>query len=92
MSVCSKGAILVIESTVSPGTIDKYVKPIIKNNNFVLGEDINIVHAPERIIPGNMIYELKHNSRTLVLMILVSAIKSKNYIVLFAKEKLLLLT
>jgi len=65
MSVCSKGAILVIESTVSPGTIDKYVKPIIKNNNFVLGEDINIVHAPERIIPGNMIYELKHNSRTI---------------------------
>lgn len=65
MKVCPKGAIVVIESTVSPGTIDKYVKPVIEENGFVLGEDIHIVHAPERILPGNMIYELKHNSRTI---------------------------
>ena len=65
MKVCNKGAIVVIESTVSPGTIDKYVRPIIEENGFVLGEDINLVHAPERIIPGNMVYELKHNSRTI---------------------------
>lgn len=65
MAVCPKGAIVVIESTVSPGTIDRYVKPVIESKGFVLGEDINIVHAPERILPGNMIYELKHNSRTI---------------------------
>lgn len=65
MKVCPKGAILVIESTVSPGTIDKMVKPIIIENGFVIGKDINLVHAPERIIPGNMVYELKHNSRTI---------------------------
>ena len=65
MQVCPKGAIVVIESTVSPGTIDRYVKPVIEENGFVLGEDIHIVHAPERILPGNMIYELKHNSRTI---------------------------
>lgn len=65
MKVCPKGAIVVIESTVSPGTIDRYVKPVIEEKGFVLGEDINIVHAPERILPGNMIYELKHNSRTI---------------------------
>lgn len=64
-NVCHKGAILVIESTVSPGTIDKYVKPLIEECGFILGRDINLVHAPERIIPGNMIYELKHNSRTI---------------------------
>ncbi len=65
MEVCPKGAIVVIESTVSPGTIDRYVKPVIEEKGFILGEDINIVHAPERILPGNMIYELKHNSRTI---------------------------
>ena len=65
MKVCNKGAIVVIESTVSPGTIDKFVKPIIEGKGFKLGEDINLVHAPERIIPGNMVYELKHNSRTI---------------------------
>ena len=65
MNVCPKGATVVIESTVSPGTIDKFVRPIIEENGFVIGEDINLVHAPERIIPGNMVYELLHNSRTI---------------------------
>ena len=58
LSVCKEGSIVVIESTVSPGTIDKYIKPIINKN-------IHLVHAPERIIPGNMVYELQHNARTI---------------------------
>lgn len=65
MTVCPKGATIVIESTVSPGTIDKYVRPVIEQNGFVIGQDIHLVHAPERIIPGNMVYELLHNNRTI---------------------------
>ena len=65
MDVCPKGATVVIESTVSPGTIDKYVRPVIEANGFTIGEDLNLVHAPERIIPGNMVYELEYNSRTI---------------------------
>lgn len=65
MDVCPKGATVVIESTVSPGTIDKFVRPVIEQNGFEIGKDINLVHAPERIIPGNMIYELYHNNRTI---------------------------
>lgn len=65
MKVCPKGATVVIESTVSPGTIDKYVRPVIEENGFKIGEDIHLVHAPERIIPGNMVYELLHNNRTI---------------------------
>lgn len=65
MDVCNKGTIVIIESTISPGTIDKYVRPVIKESGFVIGQDIHIVHAPERIIPGNMIYELQHNPRTI---------------------------
>ena len=65
MKVCPKGATVVIESTVSPGTIDKYVRPVVERNGFVIGEDLNLVHAPERIIPGNMVYELLHNNRTI---------------------------
>lgn len=65
LDVCEKGAIIVIESTVSPGTIDKYIRPEIVKKGFVIGKDVHLVHAPERIIPGNMIYELEHNSRTL---------------------------
>ena len=65
LKVCPKGATIVIESTVSPGTIDKYVRPEIESEGRVIGEDINLVHAPERIIPGNMVYELLHNNRTI---------------------------
>ncbi len=65
MRVCPKDATVVIESTVSPGTIDKYIRPVIEANGFKIGEDINLVHAPERIIPGNMVYELLHNNRTI---------------------------
>lgn len=65
MEVCPKGATVVIESTVSPGTIDKYIRPVIEAHGFVLGQDLHLGHAPERIIPGNMIYELLHNNRTI---------------------------
>lgn len=60
-----KGTIIVVESTVSPGSIDKYVRPYVTGKGFKIGDDIHLVHAPERIIPGNMIYELLHNDRTI---------------------------
>lgn len=59
LEVCPEGAMLIIESTVSPGTIDRYVRPAVGDRN------IHLVHAPERIIPGKMVYELLHNNRTI---------------------------
>lgn len=64
MDICEKGSIVIIESTISPGSIDKYIRPEITKRGFIIGKDIHLVHAPERIIPGNMIYELEYNSRT----------------------------
>ena len=61
LGVCPEDATVVIESTISPGTIDKSVRPVVKAS----GKRINLVHAPERIIPGNMVYELLHNNRTI---------------------------
>ncbi|MGO1590661.1 MAG: nucleotide sugar dehydrogenase [Ancrocorticia sp.] len=57
MEVCPEPATVIIESTVAPGTIDQFVRPLIGSR------DIRVAHAPERIIPGRMIYELVHNSR-----------------------------
>ena len=62
LKVAPKDAILVIESTVSPGTIEKNIRPILEGENR---NDIRLAHAPERIIPGNMVYELLHNNRTI---------------------------
>ena len=61
LNICPDGAIVVIESTISPGTIDRSVRPIVAE----CGKTISLVHAPERIIPGNMVYELIHNNRTI---------------------------
>jgi len=62
INICENETIIIIESTVAPGTIDKYIRPIIKSENV---KTIHLAHAPERIIPGQMIYELKNNSRTI---------------------------
>lgn len=65
LDVYLKGAVIVIESTVSPGTIDRQIRPLIEERGLVIGEDIYLAHAPERIIPGNMVYELLYNNRTI---------------------------
>ena len=59
LQVAVQGAVIVIESTISPGTINKYIRPLLAE------KDIHLAHAPERIIPGNMLYELIHNNRTI---------------------------
>ncbi len=59
LTLCPEDAVIVVESTVSPGTIDRYIRPLCE------GRKVSLVHAPERIIPGNMLYELEHNSRTI---------------------------
>lgn len=65
LEVCPPNAVLVIESTISPGTIDGRIRPLIAEKDFVIGENLFLVHAPERIIPGNMLYELEYNNRTI---------------------------
>ena len=59
LDIAEDGAIIVIESTISPGTIDRDIRPIVK------GKIMHLVHAPERIIPGNMLTELVRNNRTI---------------------------
>ena len=61
LEVCPNECTIVIESTVSPGTIDKFIRPVVGKSI----KTIHLVHAPERIIPGNMVYELLHNNRTI---------------------------
>lgn len=62
LEVAPRSATLVIESTISPNTIGRFVRPLLVDAGR---EDVALVHAPERIIPGNMVYELLHNNRTI---------------------------
>lgn len=65
LSICDRDTIIVIESTVSPGTVDKHIRPLITESGKKCGVDVHLAHAPERIIPGNMIVELERNNRTI---------------------------
>lgn len=65
VKVAMEESVVVIESTISPGTINKHIRPIVESEEYISGKKIHLVHAPERIIPGNMVYELLHNNRTI---------------------------
>ncbi|MGF2065811.1 nucleotide sugar dehydrogenase [Enterococcus gallinarum] len=88
LKVCENGTILVIESTVSPGTIDKYIRPLVQESGLIINEDIYLVHAPERILPGQMIYELENNSRTIGADLPEIANKVKNIYQTFCKGEI----
>ena len=88
--VAPKNAIVVVESTISPGVVDEYVRPAFENKGRKVAEDIHLVHAPERIIPGNMIKELYHNSRTIGADDLAIAEKVKEAYSVFCKGEMIL--
>ncbi|RLQ86712.1 nucleotide sugar dehydrogenase [Planomicrobium sp. Y74] len=90
LDVCLKGTAIIIESTISPGTIDKFVRPVIEERGLKIGEDIHLLHAPERIIPGNMVYELEYNSRTIGADNLEIAAKIKSLYATFCKSEIVL--
>jgi len=57
-----KEDLIILESTVPPGTSERLVMPILGQSSLKLG-DFYFVHCPERAIPGNTINEMIHNDR-----------------------------
>jgi len=52
----SSGVLVVIESTIAPGTMNKLVLPIIEENRgWKVGADFNLVHCPERVMPSRLV-------------------------------------
>lgn len=58
-----KNNVVIIESTIAPGSIDETVKPIFEEKGFTIGQDLFLAHCPERVLPGRIIYELVNNDR-----------------------------
>lgn len=57
------GNTVIIESTVSPRTTEGVVKVMIEQAGFTVGQDIYLVHCPERVLPGKILEELIFNNR-----------------------------
>ena len=60
-----KGTVVIIESTIYPGTIEEIVKPILESSGLKSEKDFYIVHCPERIDPGNRKWHLENIPRVI---------------------------
>ncbi|MDC8002344.1 UDP-N-acetyl-D-mannosamine dehydrogenase [Aequorivita todarodis] len=59
-----KGALVILESTSPVGTTQKVQELIFEERPDLKGE-IFIAYCPERVLPGNVIYELEQNDRAI---------------------------
>ncbi|MBQ6808781.1 MAG: nucleotide sugar dehydrogenase [Firmicutes bacterium] len=58
-----KGNLVILESTSPVGTVEQLMLPILEKSGLKMGEELFVGHSPERVIPGQILYELVHNSR-----------------------------
>lgn len=59
-----KGALVILESTSPVGTTHK-IQEIIFEERPDLKDEIFVAYCPERVLPGNVIYELEQNDRAI---------------------------
>ncbi|MGE6630256.1 nucleotide sugar dehydrogenase [Bacillus sp. NPDC077027] len=58
-----KGNVVIIESTIGPRSMDDVVKPLLEEAGYLIGQDLFLVHCPERVLPGQILHELIYNNR-----------------------------
>ena len=59
------GVLVVVESTVPPFATERLVAPILERSGLSAGTDFYLAHAPERILPGNIMAEAAENARVI---------------------------
>ncbi len=82
-----KGALVILESTSPVGTTHKMQEIIFKERPELKGE-IFIAYCPERVLPGNVIYELEQNDRAIGGIDEASTEKAVNFYKHFVKGEL----
>lgn len=59
------GNLVILESTVPPGTTRNVLAPILSQSGLDPEVDLLIVHSPERVLPGRILVELVTNARVI---------------------------
>lgn len=58
-----KGNVVIVESTIAPLSMKNVIKPLFEKEGYEIGSDLYLAHCPERVLPGNLVYELINNNR-----------------------------
>ena len=87
ISTLQKGALVILESTSPVGTTHKVQELIFEERPELKGE-IFIAYCPERVLPGNVIYELEQNDRAIGGIDEVSTEKAVRFYKHFVKGEL----
>ena len=82
-----KGDLYIIESTSPIGTTEKMMELIFKNRPE-LENNIYIAYCPERVLPGNVMFELVNNDRVIGGVNQISTQKAHDFYKQFVKGKL----
>ena len=85
--VIKENDLLILESTSPIGTTEKIAK-IIKEKTGLGRDKIDICYCPERVLPGNIIYELKNNNRVIGGLTYKATEKGVRFYESFCKGKL----
>ena len=57
------GQLVVLESTTYPGTTEEVLRPILETSGLVVGEELFIAYSPERVDPGNAVYQTRNTPK-----------------------------
>ena len=60
--VMTADSLVILESTVPPRTTEMLAR-VLGEESGLPANSLHVAHCPERVIPGNMMYELKNNDR-----------------------------
>lgn len=87
LPLLKEGDLYVIESTSPVGTTEQMAELIYSTRPELKGK-IFIAYCPERVLPGNVIYELVHNDRVIGGIDEASTIKAKEFYAQFVQGTL----
>jgi len=65
LPILKKGDMIILESTVPPGTTAGLISNMVRKKGFDPVEDVDLVFAPERVIPGNILKEIQNLDRVM---------------------------
>ena len=57
------GLLIVLESTTYPGTTRELMQPTMEQLGFTVGQDVFLAFSPERVDPGNPVYNTKNTPK-----------------------------